>query len=278
MDDGGLPQKGELEPQAPQPETGDHGQRLDYASVMGGFKDTAAMGAEAALGAMGGLDTFNKLRHSRLPHSPDREPDLTAQSGARIWHDKHGDTSCIKDANGQIFQIHHDKHGRIKQVVEPDGSRLSRQGDSNEWVRLNTKGEKTSFVGDVTLNETTGEVRYIAASGYQTIYNGNGSRVEVDHVEGRNVITRLADAKGRTTEISYDADLNPFSIKNPDGSLLVLGTDNKWYRSIPGTGIDTYVPYKIHRDNDSGNVVVETPDSIVVLGQGGMDHIARKHS
>jgi YD repeat-containing protein len=201
------------------------------------------------------------------PHSPDRQPDILTTDGCRMWA-HNGRITCIKDATGEIYKLSYDSQGQLAKMTEPDGSVLTRNEDGKSWTRLNAKGESHTFNGAVQIGKD-GAVKYLGSGGQETICNGDGSTVHRETVDGRKLITRVLDPKGRATEFSYDAEGKPFSIKNPDGSWFVKGTDDNWYKSIPGSGEDQAVPYKIERD-ETGNVLIKRPGHVTTYGIKGV--------
>jgi hypothetical protein len=200
--------------------------------------------------------------------SPSRSPDLVTSDGARIWKDKQGRVEYVKQFSGPVFHFSYDKFGQINKVIEPNGAELKRKAP-REWQRTNPDGTAGGVYGIVMVGNNY-EVKYLFDDGSQTIYNGNGYVVDIEKVDGNDLIKRVTDTKGRTSQINYDADAKPFSIRTFDGFLLTQAEDGKWYRSTPGSTRETLVPYSVSRDPDSGYVILRTPSVIVIYQDDGV--------
>ena len=178
-------------------------------------------------------------------HTPDRQPDERTRDGARIW-EHNGKISCIKNAAGEIYNFQFDASGKLSSMTEPDGSVLTRKSDDS-WLRVNTWGYEHTFNGNIRVGKD-GSVTYAGAGGQDTIHAANGSSVERETVDGQKRVSKVT-FKGHSTEISYDAENNPFAIKNADGSSYLKGIDNNWYKN-PGNGHNKYVDNKFVREAD----------------------------
>jgi hypothetical protein len=210
----------------------------------------------------------SSIQAANIQVSPPRSPDLVTTDGARIWKDKQGRVEYLKQFSGPVFHFGYDKFGQINKVTEPSGAELTRKGP-REWQRRNPNGTTSGVYGIVMIGNSN-EVKYLYDDGSQTIYNGNGYVVEIEKVEGNDLITRVIDTKGRASQIHYDAEAAPFSITTFDGFVLTQGEDGKWYRSTPGSSRETLVPYTVVRDPDSGYVILRTPSVIVIYQDNGV--------
>jgi hypothetical protein len=226
-----------------------------------------------AVGLHGRLGNPPSVQSANIQVSPASKPDEVTTDGARIWKDDKGRVEYLKVFSGPVFRFHYDKFGQIDKVIEPSGAVLKRKA-GREWQRTNPDGTTTGVYGIVMVGNSF-DVRYLYDDGSQTIYNGNGYVVETESVDGNTLIKRVTDTKGRASDIRYDADGKPYSIKTFDGALLTESDDGKWYRTLPGSTRETVVPYTVVRDPDSGYVILRTPSVIVIYQDDGVreEHI-----
>ncbi|GEM_PF-4584198 len=204
------------------------------------------------------------------PHSPPRKPDAVTADGARLWHDGSGRVECLKTHSGQIFKFDYDKGGRIKEVLEPDGSILMRNGSQDAWTRTNTRGQSHEFKGQVAV-QADGSVIYKGRDGQDTVFSGSGCVAECRLVDGKLLLTKLSDAHGASMSFSYDSEGKPFAIEDDRGWWLTRGTDGNWYRSRPGRPGDDYLPIKIERDGQTGDVIIADSGMTARVGVRGVE-------
>jgi hypothetical protein len=219
--------------------------------------------AEAAIAYVGFKD-FRK--QTRVPHSPPEKPDVISEDGTEIWKDG-GDIKCIKMPNGPVFRLEYDGdklYRRVKKVIEPDGSYIVRKGKHDEWDRMRLDKTVIPVYGQVVIKET-GEIRYLAANGSETIFASNGQMIEI---EDSIFLKRFVDTDGHTTEFHYDFDGKLIWLKCPDGSTLEIDETGHWNRRYAEDIASKPEPYEIKRE-DGGVVVVTTPDNKITYSQEG---------
>lgn len=220
----------------------------------------------AAIAYLGGKDAVPYRTNS--PNVPKRLPNIATAEGGQVWLDKNHRPEYIRMLSGDVFEFSYDKHGQLQKVIEPSGTRLTRNATS-DWTRHGAEGKKTSFFGTVAIG-TNYQVRYTAKDGSQIVHNPNGYITELEKFQGHDRLVKASDPRGRVTEFSYDTDGKPLSIKTSDGFILAYADGDKWYRVYPGTTFDTAVPYRVTTDPASGSVTIATPSGSTTYGCGGM--------
>lgn len=203
--------------------------------------------------------------------------------------------SVVKD--GERVEFSYDAAGQPFSIKFPDGSHLVKGTEGEVWYK-NVPGKPDEYVpfkverdktyGDVVIKTPDGTIRYGKegveqtehehkirhVSGDSTEHHKAGVFCDVEKVDGRDLVRKVSHA-GQTVEISYDADGKPFSLKNPDGSHFVKGTEGDvWYLSRPGHP-DRYVPFKIERNDADGDILIKMPRGITTLGRMGIVSKAR---
>ena len=244
---------------------------------------------------------FHHHRHSHHTHE-----DIHEKAAYRLLEDSHGHARLKKDDDNRITRVadglgtKHDKHvfgfDYTGAATTADSvnektfhSTLIKQPDpDSSWLRYQDHKHQapTRFDGDVKV-DAKGTLSYLGDHGsyvdragnahkfdaQDTIFEPNGSVVQKDTIEGKKFVSKVSK-NGASAEFSYDAEGQPFSVQmkykdahNTEHSFwYVKGTDDKWYKNVPGKDDVLAGISNIDRVDDSGKVVIKINGHNEVFG------------
>ncbi len=140
----------------------------------------------------------------------DGRKDVEKSDGSTVSYDKDGRLSRTEDASGKIRDYKYEGASKTPSEITGPGQESFKTTDGGKtWSHNGAAAAEL----DVKVGQD-GSVSYKSGEG-RNIENANGSEV---HVNGKDQVTRIEDAKGKVFEFGYDAAGKLNNVKNEHGT------------------------------------------------------------